>query len=341
MNGLDAFDLLPEAVLLLDADRVVRHANDRAADLLGVTAGDVGAAFGEAVVLVTTDGTVCADPAPPNPVAQRVAARSWVVRLGDGRERRVVSAGRHLADGSVVLSFRPASPRPLARPGVAHLVAQLAHEVRTPLASLRGFTGLLAARWQDLPAETRGTMVEGIAAAAEHMSAMLDELLDVSRLEVDAMRVATEPVDVVALAEAVVTAARARPAARGRDLVVVAEDPPARVPADPRRLRQILANLVENALVHAPGAAVEVRVGRHGGDGVVVSVADDGPGVPSERRDDVFTMFGRLGDDAASGTGLGLYVARGLARAHGGDLVLAAIAGAGATFVLTLPGSDG
>jgi signal transduction histidine kinase len=116
---------------------------------------------------------------------------------------------------------------------------------------------------------------------------------------------------------------------------------PVRVPevrGDPERLRQVIGNLIDNAVKYSPaGAAVEVRIAPGNGK-VHVSVSDRGPGIESADQRLIFEKFGRVaGDGAKPGTGLGLFIARSIAEAHGGELSVSSAAGRGATFTLSLP----
>lgn len=337
-TGLEALDLLPEAVLVLDADHVVVHANDRARAVLGVGTARLGRPLADTVTLLTDDGRPCADPVPPRGVAQRIAERELHVRLADGRERPVAMTGRFLADGRVVLSFRSAARRRAAARSRAELVAQVSHDLRSPIATILGFTRPLLTRWSELADDTRRTLVEAIEGDATRVAALIDELLLVARLDRGRLGVRPEPIDVAELAIGVVERARVRPAGEGRQIAVEVDPAaPSSVRADPRRVEQVLTNLVDNALLHAPDAAVEVTVAAGPDSGVVVTVADDGPGIPPELREHVFEKFGRGDATAPGGTGLGLFIARGLARAHGGDVTLADPHGPGTRVVLTLP----
>ena len=113
---------------------------------------------------------------------------------------------------------------------------------------------------------------------------------------------------------------------------------PALVELDRDKLEQILTNLLDNALRYAPDATVRLTVDGDGAAGVVLEVIDDGPGIAEDQQRTIFRKFGRGRDVRRSGTGLGLYISRGLALAHGGEVTLVSDEGEGATFTVRLPG---
>lgn len=184
----------------------------------------------------------------------------------------------------------------------------VAHELRSPVAALEA----LAAAAATMPAAERGPLVALAVAAGR----------DIERLVSDPqlLSLRTEPVDVGALARRLAS-----------ERVVVTVEGRARVTADPTRLRQALANLVENGLRH--GSTVAIEVGESDGR-VVVDVADDGPGLP-----DGLDPFAR-GTSAVGSTGIGLWLARAIADAHGGSLDLVGT-GPGGRFRLVLPSASG
>ncbi|QJY44889.1 HAMP domain-containing sensor histidine kinase [Pseudonocardia broussonetiae] len=209
-------------------------------------------------------------------------------------------------------------------------VADAAHELRTPLAGVRAVAEAAAA--PGLGAEERDRLHLLLLRESHRAGRLVDDLLVLARLDAG-LELRREPVELLALAGTEVERLRMR--APDREITVSGE--PVTVTGDPVRLAQVLANLLDNAHRYAPaGAAVAVRVG----PGARVEVADTGPGVPPAERERIFDRLVRL-DEARTahdgGAGLGLAIARGIARAHGGELRLADTAGPGATFVLTLP----
>jgi two-component system sensor histidine kinase MtrB len=202
--------------------------------------------------------------------------------------------------------------------------ADVAHELRTPLTALVAEAGILADRLDELPAESRRP-AELLVADVSRLRDLVEDLMEISRLDSGSEAVRREQLDLLALVEAI---------ARRRGEVVV-EGETARVQSDRRRLERILGNLVDNAVSH--GGSARVVVGRHG-DAALVEVADDGPGIAPEHLPHVFDRFYKA-DPArsGSGSGLGLAIARENARLLGGDLEAGNRPGGGARFVLRLP----
>jgi signal transduction histidine kinase len=169
------------------------------------------------------------------------------------------------------------------------------------------------------------------------MAELVGDLLELARLETGALRLATDPFSLAEACGRVVDGLAPIAASNGTRLRV---DLPPRIRtalADRRRVEQVLTNLAANALKYAPGGTVELEAWFEDGLGLAV-IRDDGPGISAEDRERVFTPFVRLeGHERVAGTGLGLPIARDLARAMGGDLGLASAVGSGSSFVLVLP----
>ncbi len=246
--------------------------------------------------------------------------------------RQMTAAARELAAG------RPASPvattsrdevGQLARAFAAmaeeiagadsqrrELVADVAHELRTPVAALRA--QLENAVDGVRPADP--TALTEMLAQAESLGELVDELLDLARGEAGVVRLQRVPVQLAPLAAEVVAAVDAARPGR-RVLVTIGEDLVVHV--DPRRLRQVLLNLVDNAARHTrPGGRVEIVARLDDAGGLVVDVSDDGPGIPVPERRVVFERFrrGSRGHPADGGTGLGLAIARWAVELHGGRI---------------------
>jgi signal transduction histidine kinase len=219
-------------------------------------------------------------------------------------------------------------------------IATASHDLKAPLASLRGYSQLLLRRLQqprpDLELLARG--LAQIDAQAHAMARLLDDLLDASRLQAGLFPLRTSSCELGECLDSVL--ARLDPGARERVRVQL-PDAPVAGDWEGARIQQVLANLVGNALKYSPPeTTVEVRVeGRD--DDLHVSVIDTGMGIPSDELTRLFQRFHRTPQAIASGlpgTGLGLYLSRGIIEAHGGRLWAASEgAGHGATFQFTLP----
>jgi len=225
----------------------------------------------------------------------------------------------------------------------SEFVAALNHELRTPLQAITGFTELL--RTLDLPPDRRQAALKHIDAATEHVLSMADDLLDIAKIEADALPIRVEPVELCGLLDEVL--ALLAPLAAAHDVVlrppVLASTVPAArgaVRADRRRLRQVLINLVTNGVrYNRAGGWVEVGAKESGASTVTVAVRDSGRGIPAEMMSRLFTPFDRLGAECSAepGAGLGLVVARALTQAMGGTLEIRNAAEVGTTAEITLP----
>jgi two-component system OmpR family sensor kinase len=224
-------------------------------------------------------------------------------------------------------------------------VADASHELRTPLTSIRGFAELYrqgAARGEDELAR----LMQRIEEEAKRMGVLVEDLLMLARLDQE-RPLALAPVDLLALATDAVHDARAVDPDRPITLAVGRTDPPPVVIGDEARLRQVLANLVMNALKHTPhGTPVAVRLATEpvadAPPQAVLEVADEGPGMPAEVAEHVFERFYRADQARRSdgSTGLGLAIAAALVAGHGGHITVHTTPGAGATFRIELPLAD-
>jgi len=209
-------------------------------------------------------------------------------------------------------------------------VADAAHELRTPLAGVQAVAE--AAIAPSMAQDERERLHLLLLRESRRAGRLVDDLLVLARLDAG-LDLRREPVDLLDLARA--EAERAQLLAPDRPVEVTGEA--VVVPGDPARLAQVLGNLLDNVRRHAGGTRVAVSV--HGGDPATVLVTDDGPGVPPADRERIFDRLVRLDEARAGegGAGLGLAIARGIARAHGGDLrCVEPPSGRGAAFALTL-----
>jgi signal transduction histidine kinase len=219
----------------------------------------------------------------------------------------------------------------------ADFVSLVSHELRSPMAAVIGASRTLQERWSVLSAEQRDSFLALIAGETTRLADLVADVLDTSRLEAGTFSYRFEDVDVAGLVRDAVESAML-----GQQEVPVVAAVTGTLPAiraDRARLRQVLVNLIDNAVKYSPeGGEVEVRALAADG-GVRVSVRDAGPGIPREHQERIFEKFGRLEIPGSSkpGTGLGLFIARSIAEAHGGALEVSPLPREGATFVLTLP----
>ena len=219
----------------------------------------------------------------------------------------------------------------------ADFVSMVSHELRTPMASVIGCAQTLNSRWRELTQEQRESFLGLIESETSRLSDLVGDVLDTSRIEAGTFPYAFDAVNVEELVRET-----AAVVSLGQDEVrVTTRVPPALPPVqgDRERLRQLLWNLLTNAVKYTVvGDEVEVAAATENGV-VAVSVSDHGPGIPVESQQLIFEKFGRVSQDGLSkpGAGLGLYIARSIAEAHGGTLDVESGAGAGATFIARLP----
>ena len=258
-------------------------------------------------------------------------------------ERLPPQLARHAAVALALVTEQLATDRELATLRAAEaertrFVSTVAHELRTPLTGLRGYLELILGDKVDDPAVERDFLERSLGIVGS-MADLVGDLLELSRLESGALELEVEPFSV---AESVArVAAGLLPIALECDIRLRTSLPPRLRSAvgDRRRVEQIMTNLVANALKFtAPGGTVEVSA-RFEGSVAILTVVDDGTGITGDDRPRIFERFHRLpGHERITGTGLGLPIARDLARRMGGDLEVASVPGSGSAFVLALPG---
>ena len=220
----------------------------------------------------------------------------------------------------------------------ADFVSLVSHELRSPMAAVIGAARTLQQRWRDLQVEQREAFLALIADETSRLATLIGDVLDTSRIDAGTFVYRFDDIDLGSLVrEAVATAALAQ-----SEVPLEVEVGPSLpvVRADPARLRQVLGNLIDNAVKYSPsGEPVQVVAGARSG-GVFVSVADRGPGIPRDEQRVIFEKFGRSTGPGMTkpGSGLGLYIARAIAEAHGGTLDVSSTPGRGSTFMFHLPG---
>ena len=218
----------------------------------------------------------------------------------------------------------------------ADFVSLVSHELRSPMAAVIGSARTLQARWRELAPEQRESFLSLIADETTRLATLIGDVLDTSRIDAGTFSYSFAAVDVGEIVRETVGAAQL-----GQDevrLVGSVRDPLPAIRGDHERLRQVLTNLVDNAVKYSP-AGEEVRVAAYArGERVVVDVTDAGPGIAREHQKLIFEKFGRAKTDGGKpGTGLGLFIARSIVEAHGGTLDVRSSAGRGATFTVELP----
>jgi hypothetical protein len=341
-------DDLPDGLVIAGADGRVEVFNAAASRLTGVLAVE---ALGEPIVkvlpLCDVDGRdwwECTDPY--NGLCTRTRHPEASLCLSNGTEvmvtvgyvrdrRREPTAGRRVR--RVVVNLRGADQRTRLERSRADLVSTVAHELRSPLTSVKGFTATLLAKWYRFTDDQKRVMLETVNSDADRVTRLITELLDVSRIEAGRLEMHRQVVDIPTQAKKIIA---------GR---VVVGDAPERfrlevqgeLPEtwlDQDKVDQIIGNLVENAVRHGAGTVtvvVEQADPSESGQAVAVSVRDQGEGVAPEYAPRVFRPFWRA--KRRGGTGLGLFIVKGLVEAHGGTIAVLAAPGGGAEFRFTMP----
>ena len=266
--------------------------------------------------------------------AGAVAMLHWRARqFGEEAERR-----RYEAESALEASARAEASRIL-------LLRGFTHDVKNPLGAAKGYAELLRTGVKGPLREEQTPLVDGIQNSLDSALEIIADLLEAARAESGGISVTPTEVDLNEVAGEAVREHSAAAEAAGHTVVFRAAKVPAVTSTDPARVKQVLGNLFSNAIKYTPSpgritVTTEVSNGRsHGdGDGIAVKVSDTGPGIPPDRHEFIFDEFTRLSENSgAEGHGLGLAIARRIARILGGDLMLEENEGPGSTFVLWLP----
>jgi signal transduction histidine kinase len=219
------------------------------------------------------------------------------------------------------------------------LVSLVSHELRSPVASLQAAAETLRRRVEELAPEQRDALLDVVADESRRLAGLVADVLDTSRIDSGTFTYTFAEVDVGEIVRETVAAAELAHAAARISFEISPPVPPVR--ADRERIRQVLTNLVENAVKYSGDGAVGATVSAADGH-VHVDVADDGPGIDPEHHELIFEKFGRVFGEGPTlpGSGLGLFISRSIAEAHGGTLEVRSEPGAGSTFSLVLPASS-
>lgn len=220
------------------------------------------------------------------------------------------------------------------------LIRGFTHDVKNPIGAADGYLQLLAEGMLGPLSDKHRTAIERAHRSLASALDLIGDLLELSRTEAGQIRVEHVPTSIVEIVRDVVEEYRAQAEAKGLVVAVEEEDSIPTVHSDPVRVRQVLGNLVSNAVKYTPAGSVIVRVGRRGaGDAAAVTVAveDTGPGIPREKQHLVFREFVRLDPSAGPGAGIGLAITHRIVDAIGGTIEMTSELGRGTTFLLSLP----
>ena len=261
--------------------------------------------------------------------------------FGDGDERIVAALASHVALAINNLQLAEDAREVAALKKIDRLKTELlstvSHELRTPLGSIKGYATTLLEHEAALSREETREFLEIIDGESDRLDELIRNLLDMSRLEAGVLQIDREPVCLLEVARSCVQRIQRL---TDRHAIRIEWEYDGLVEADPRRISQVVDNLLSNAVKYSPDGGDVVVVGRAQGNALIVSVADQGAGIPSRDLHKVFDRFHRVEGELSKqvgGTGLGLAICQRLVEAHGGKISVESRVGKGSTFSFTLP----
>jgi PAS domain S-box-containing protein len=333
-NAARALGYVADGVVLLDLDGVVRHWNPAAALITGVSEEQ---AIGNPVEAVLPGWQSIASHV-PLVLRGEVTARPVTVPLSlQGREAWVSASGVDFGEGTVY-ALRDVTDERALEKARSDFVATASHELRTPLAAVYGAVRTLRREDLVLAEEDRAAFLEMIESESVRLSQIVDQILVAGQLDADAVEIALEECDAAAIAAGVIESASVH-LPPGVSLTMNS-DAQRRILCDENKLRQVLVNLVDNAIKYSPdGGEVEIRLDSENGE-CLIEVADEGLGIPSSERERIFEKFYRLDPQqtrGVGGSGLGLYICRELVERMNGRLEVDSEPGKGSRFTVALP----
>jgi PAS domain S-box-containing protein len=336
-NAALALAHVADGVVLLDNARIVRHWNPAAAAIIGVAEAE---ALGRAVQEVLPAWEQLTAHVPlmrPGEATERPVTIPLVL---EGRERWITVSGVDFGEGRVY-ALQDVTDEHALEKTRSDFVATASHELRTPLAAVYGAVRTLRRDDIELRQEERHAFLEMIEAEAVRLARIVDQILLAGQLDADAVELDVTSCDPAEIAAGVIESASLH-APQGISLRL-STDGPARVACDENKLRQVLVNLVDNAIKYSPeGGEVEVRL-EDANDECLIEVVDHGLGIPGSERDRIFEKFYRLDpqqSQGVGGSGLGLYICRELVERMNGRITVESQPGEGSCFTVALrPGS--
>jgi PAS domain S-box-containing protein len=318
-----------DGIALVDDEGIVRVWNPAAEEITGLLASRV---IGDRLAKALPALAAVMTRVDPEQASQ---SETVPVEIAD-REIWLSIVAVRTTDG-VVYAFRDLTAQHRLDEAKSELVATVSHELRTPLTAVHGAAKTLLHRERELSAAQRVELLAMLETQTERLKHLADEFLVASRLEAGELPVATVPVDAVALARETIEAMRGR-VRGGIDLQLGRSEIPA-VRGDRDKLRQVLLNLLDNAIKYSPnGMTLVVSIRKRRGR-IRIAVRDRGLGIPRSERERVFEKFYRVDPDLArapGGTGLGLYISRELVHRMGGEIGVQSTEGRGSTFYVDL-----
>jgi PAS domain S-box-containing protein len=332
-NAARALAYVADGVVLLDHDGRVRHWNPAAAAITGVGE-DKALGCPVADVVPAWNALTSHVPLVPPGAAARPVTVPIVL---EGRERWVSVSGVEFEDGTVY-ALQDVTEEHALEKTRSDFVATASHELRTPLAAVYGAVRTLRREDVELTSDDRAAFLEMIESEATRLAKIVDQILLAGQLDAEAVELELTECDPQQVAAAVLESASVHvPESIDLDLDV---DRAVSIQCDENKLRQVLVNLVDNAVKYSPqGGRVELRV-RSSNGSCLIEVADEGLGIPPDERDRIFEKFYRLDPQqtqGVGGSGLGLYICRELVERMDGRLSVESEPGKGSRFTVELP----
>ena len=323
-NAARALAHVSDAVVMLDDGSRILSWNTAAEELFGISPD---AALGRTAASVFPEFGV---------LVERSGGELTPVRIGGEERWLAISLSRF--DGGRVVTLRDATAEHTLERARADFVTTASHELRTPLTAVYGSIRTLIER-EDLGETQRTRLMKMIEQESEHLAQIVDQLLVTAQIDRGRLRLDERECDVTALCSSVLEAADARkPESIRLELVAPSSTRPLR--CDPPRLKQVLVNLVENAIKYSPeGGRIAIRIA-DSADQLRIDVHDEGLGIPPSEQSRIFEKFYRLDAEmtrGVGGSGLGLYISREIVEQMGGVLSVRSRRGTGSTFTVTLP----
>jgi len=332
-NAAQALAYVADGVVLLDSEGRVRHWNGAAATITGVAEEE---ALGRPVREVVSGWDTLAELVPLVPPGS--APRPVTLPLAHaGRERWVAVTGVGFGQGTVY-AMQDVTEEYALEKTRSDFVATASHELRTPLAAVYGAVRTLRRGDVELSEDDRTLFLEMIESEATRLATIIDQILLTGQLDAGAVEIDATECDPAEIAASVIDSA----AVHVPEGISFALDPDGspRIVCDENKLRQVLVNLVDNAIKYSPGGGrVEIRLRRETSH-CLIEVVDDGLGIPADERNRIFEKFYRLDPQqtkGVGGSGLGLYICRELVERMNGQLTVASEPGRGSTFTVELP----
>jgi len=324
-NAARALAHVSDAVVMLDDSSRILSWNTAAEELFGMPASST---LGNPATGVFPEFGV---------LIERSGGELTPVRIGG--EERWLAISISDFEGGRVITLRDATVEHVLERARADFVTTASHELRTPLTAVYGSVRTLLERENDLDEAQRTRLLRMIEQESDHLAQIVDQLLVTAQIDRGRLRLAESDCDVAALCSSVLDAAEARkPESINLELVAPTTTRPLR--CDSPRLKQVLVNLVENAIKYSPnGGRVEVRIADTP-NRLRIDVTDEGLGIPPSEQSRIFEKFYRLDAEmtrGVGGSGLGLYISREIVEQMGGVLSVSSRRGAGSTFTVTLP----